>query len=604
MRLNTKKKKIVGPLRQTQLVTTFGCGSIVDLPENLSVIIAGTDYWTNSDILEYRIQEVNLESLMQAKYFVKPKAEGNENFNKFSVSRDIPAFIFPEIVICAHCGKLDNYKKFKKGKRMICPNPKCGSKTFMPSRFVAACENGHIEDFPYAWWVHYGEPEKCDNHDLYIFYSKATGGLDSILIQCRSCGKVRSMRGSFSKDALKDYVDENGRNCSGNRPWLRDKDAKECDKVLRTAQRGGTNLYFGEHESALTIPPWSKKVQHEISKNDKILRDVSLQDEVILSNIIEALRIHEKCDCTVEEVIEQVKVRYNKELRSKSKSREEIIQDEYKAFMKSNIIEEHFVIKEEPVPDFLINHIEKIILVPKLREVLALKGFRRIKPKSDSENDCGRLASLSRKEKEWYPAIELNGEGIFIRLKEEKLVEWENNEKVIKRINFIKDNMARSSYKINNLSERFVLLHTLSHLLIRQLVLQCGYSSSAIKEKIYSTFTNLDNSIEMSGILIYTATPDSEGSLGGLVSQGKRKRIENIFKEMLETASWCSSDPLCIQSQGQGFDSLNLSACHSCSLLPETSCQSRNSFLDRALIIGTLNEKSIGYFSDLIFGGD
>ena len=149
-----------------------------------------------------------------------------------------------------------------------------------------------------------------------------------------------------------------------------------------------------------------------------------------------------------------------------------------------------------------------------------------------------------------------------------------------------------------NFSARYVLLHTLSHLLIRQLSLECGYSGASIKERIYSTYPESD--VKMAGILLYTSSSDSDGSLGGLVRKGLPESFEMIFRNMLQEASWCSSDPICIESHAQGYDSLNYAACHACSLLPETSCEMRNCLLDRAAVVGTIKDRERGFFGALL----
>lgn len=590
---NSKSQRVAGTIRQTQLITTFGCGSIVDL-KNDSVIIAGTDYWKNYDNDDYKIWEYNLQKLLGVDYFIKPKVDEIKSNLPYKTSRDIPVFRFPETLICTKCNKISNYKKFKYGRNLKCN--KCGSKNLVPSRFVAACENGHLEEFPYGWWVHFGDEDTCINHDLYRINNKDSGGLESVIIYCKSCGKARSMKGSFSSEALK--------GCSGNRPWLRDHDNDLCDKPLRTAQRGGTNLYFAIHSSALSIPPWSDKIHAELDKSWSFISGLNPTDNVFINSLIDHKRIHEKCQCSKEEVKKQIILRLKKETDSSKKTEQEIMEDEYKAFINGDNDGEYFITRNGLIPEFLKGYIDNIILVPKLREILALKGFRRIKPQKNLDNDTNGIAPLSRNTKNWLPAIELNGEGIFIKLNEEKLKEWESEESIINRAKILENNMDIAEFANNKFSPRYILLHTLSHLIIRQLVLQCGYSTSAIKEKIYSTFNNNEDSIDMAGILIYTATPDSEGSLGGLVNEGRLNKIENTFRNLLESASWCSSDPLCITSKGQGLYSLNLAACHSCTLLPETSCEMRNLFLDRATIIGTLENKEIGYFSSLLTGRD
>lgn len=158
--------------------------------------------------------------------------------------------------------------------------------------------------------------------------------------------------------------------------------------------------------------------------------------------------------------------------------------------------------------------------------------------------------------------------------------------------------LEHSNVGCENFSARYVLLHTLSHLLIRQLSLECGYSGASIKERIYSTYPGSD--VKMAGILLYTSSSDSDGSLGGLVRKGRPESFEVIFRNMLQEASWCSSDPICIESHAQGYDSLNYAACHACSLLPETSCEMRNCLLDRAAVVGTIKDRERGFFGPLL----
>ena len=234
-----------------------------------------------------------------------------------------------------------------------------------------------------------------------------------------------------------------------------------------------------------------------------------------------------------------------------------------------------FRIARATVPEFLEDYIEDIVLAKRLREVLALRGFRRITPEQPNADDdrfkgyhlSGDCVPLSDVELNWLPAIEMLGEGLFIKIREDALEEWEDafeNE-----YQPMRTRLEHSNVGCENFSARYVLLHTLSHLLIRQLSLECGYSGASIKERIYSTYPESD--VKMAGILLYTSSSDSDGSLGGLVRKGLPESFEMIFRNMLQEASWCSSDPICIESHAQGYDSLNYAACHACSLLPETS---------------------------------
>lgn len=179
-----------------------------------------------------------------------------------------------------------------------------------------------------------------------------------------------------------------------------------------------------------------------------------------------------------------------------------------------------------------------------------------------------------------------------------KLDIWAKDADVLDRAKIIENNL-RNSKKITTekLNPVYILLHTFAHCLINALANDSGYSSASIREKIYCSKYISDDMPKMAGILIYTASGDAEGSLGGLVRQGTPGRIENIIKHAVNEAKWCAADPVCIQSEGQGQDGCNLAACHNCALLPETSCENKNMLLDRGLMIGTLDKPSIGYFS-------
>lgn len=595
MKLNKKSdknQKIVGSLRRAQIINTFGPGSIVDFPD-YSVMISGIDFWNYYNKEEnYMIYEENLQNQLGVKYFLQPKIDEKTNNQFGDKTKDIVSSIFPQTFICKKCGKIDRYKRFKGKNKLYC---NCGAegKNIVPSRFIVACEKGHIDDFPYEWWVHRSTRD-CDKPNIKMKIDKSSDGLEGIIICCETCKSNRNMKGVFTKEALR------GIRCRGKRPWL--KDEVNCDETLKTLQRGATNLYYGVHESALSIPPWSNRVNQIIGKVkywDTLKKKA--KNEETLKQAIEFFELEKECKCSIGEVSQYIKRKIDYENTDKSIQREEIRQDEYRSLCLGKYEEDdlHFCIEETDIEDDLRKYIEKIVLVKRLREVQSLIGFYRITPSSnDNEKE---VTPIFKEKQEWYPAIELKGEGIFIKLNEDKLKEWENKIAVLNRFNKIKSNMENSYLKKTNISPRYILLHTLSHIIIRQLTLDSGYSSSSIKERIYSTFTNeqVENPIDMCGILIYTASPDSEGSLGGLVDCGTKERFVNILLKALEEATWCSSDPLCVESNGQGISNLNLGACYSCCLLPETSCEIRNCYLDRGLLIGKLNDNSMAYFEDI-----
>lgn len=603
-RNQSRQQKVVGQLRKTQLVTTFGSGAIVDMPD-FSVIMAGTNYWKdNSPVLH----EPNLEKLLKVSHFREPYVSDTQGDD---LSPDIPAFRFPYYHFCPDCGRLMPFWGFGDISDRSCAHGH-SKRNIVPSRFIAACTNGHLEDFPYEWWVHYGDFSECpaDKREgaLRISFSDETGGLESIVIKCTACGKTRTMASSMSKEALIGY------SCHGKRPWLGLKkehyDPAPCTAPMRVLQRGASNVYFAITASALTIPPWSNKVQQEIAINWDRIEPVlaSNPDDDTFRWVVGAVfqPIISRGICTVNELIFEIKKRYNGGDGGEY-TKQNLLEDEYRVFCmgdydKPNDIQ--FRIARSEVPEFLGNFIEDIVLVKRLREVMALRGFRRISPDQPTPEDdrfrgtnlADGYVPLSDVQLSWLPAIEMLGEGLFIKMDEEAIKEWENEWEA--EYLPMGERLEKSNVGCENFSARYVLLHTLAHLLIRQLSLECGYSGASIKERIYSTYP--DSDVKMAGILLYTSSSDSDGSLGGLVRKGLPESFEMIFRNMLKEASWCSSDPICIDSHAQGYDSLNFAACHACTLLPETSCEMRNCLLDRKAITGTLKNRYRGFFGELL----
>lgn len=243
---------------------------------------------------------------------------------------------------------------------------------------------------------------------------------------------------------------------------------------------------------------------------------------------------------------------------------------------------------------------ERISLLHKLRETRAFVGFSRVFPGDElTQEDRWKLISLEKKR--WLPAIIVRGEGIFLKFREDRLNEWLKRAGTVHEGRFFKmnKNMGDLREKRNQqqrmITPKHVLIHTFAHLLINELVYECGYGSASLRERIYSA----DGEDPMSGVLIYTAAGDSEGSMGGLVKMGQPEHLEKVIARALEKARWCSSDPVCIESKGQGPDNCNLAACHSCALLPETSCEEQNRLLDRGVVVGTIDKPTTGFFSGL-----
>lgn len=233
-------------------------------------------------------------------------------------------------------------------------------------------------------------------------------------------------------------------------------------------------------------------------------------------------------------------------------------------------------------PQSLLGKISGIGQVRRVREVRALRGFRR----HDAEAAMISV-DLGSDQRRWptYPAIELFGEGIFLRFDERKLAEWEAQPEVEARAGILKERRADSPWagRLDMPEPRYIALHTLAHLLIRRLAFASGYASAALQERIYA---NSDRTDKTAGILIYTAAGDAQGTLGGLVRLGAPEKLIPLLVAALDDADICSNDPVCIESDRQGASQLNLSACHGCSLVSETSCETGNRLLDRQLVLG------------------
>lgn len=576
-----KSPKIKGQLRRTQLITTMGPGAIVDL-KNASVIMSGIESWEKDEGMEeLKINNIRLQNLLGKDYFLMPPFKKDKTKGAFS-SYDIEAYRFPKWYYCGSCRKLAPYTEFllEKGK-LVCEN--CSKIEVIPSRFVVACPKGHISDFPYREWVHRG-PTDC-NQKLRIIDTGSTGELKSIIIKC-DCGKTRDMGQTFSKSTF------NVR-CNGDTPWLGNRH-ELCAEKLVTLQRSSSSVYFPITVSSILIPPWSRDVSVEIERYyEDNKEEYDDKDELIE---ILSRRISRKYSISRDDAKNQI------EAVLAEKSREdltynELIEDEYRALkMESN--DGEFITTEEAVPEFINKYISKIMLVKKMTETIVEVGFKRIEPEYDLLDSSTYRQLSGKMNQKWLPGINQKGEGIFIEFDEEKIKEWENKPEIIKRYNSII--MRKEEGYLKGLKKaitpRTILLHTISHAIIRQLTFECGYSSTSLKERIYTTFE--DGLINMSGILIYTTSSDSDGSLGGLVKQGRTKNLGVILEKTLESMAWCSTDPLCIEREQSGYRSLNLAACHACTLLPETSCELRNILLDRAAIRGKLDKPEIGFFKE------
>ena len=255
-------------------------------------------------------------------------------------------------------------------------------------------------------------------------------------------------------------------------------------------------------------------------------------------------------------------------------------------------------------PPRFAGDIEAVVLAERLREVNALIGFTRIQPPGERHSDHGaakRGPLVEGHSPTWVPATEVRGEGIFVRFDTDRLADWLDEQSVRDRDAQLRLANAhwRAARKLDPADAGYpgilyVLLHSFAHVLMRELVLECGYSAASVRERIYASRPG--EGLEMAGVLIYTAAPDSEGTLGGLVRLGMPDELGRLVQQALGRARLCASDPLCSEHDPVKDGSLHGASCHACLFAPETSCEIGNRFLDRAALVPTFRDTVASYF--------
>ena len=566
-------------VRRGQLITTYGVGSIVAVGDE-SVMVAGLDQWPPGVI---DLHEARLEEQLHVEGFRLPPATED--------GRDIPVVRFPKWASCPGCRRLAVATHFSGPLQNKCN--RC-NQPLIPSRFVVACRRGHIDDFPYLNWVHRGLARKAGPHELQLETTGSSASLRDIVITC-SCGASRDMDGSFGQSALRFVA-----SCQGRRPWLLDEDPTPCTETPRTLQRGGSSVWFPIVRSAISIPPWSDEAFRLLEPHWSLIRTVPADT---LASVLGGYLGSRGRTFPIDKLVQVVLERKAREQQPRSFDQEAVRFQEYEALQQGapeSSSEDEFVCEQgEGLGHTAGQWFDRVMVVRRLREVRALQRFTRILPPWSGDPEEYR-APLSTDPLNWLPGVEVLGEGVFLRLDENRLAAWESNPSVIGRASLID---ARYRQKCDEqglqpdrvVSPRLLMIHTLAHVIIDQWSLDSGYPAASLRERIYV-------SSRMAGLLVYTATGDSAGSLGGVVGQASPELLDRSLQEAMERAGWCSADPVCCESQAQGTESLNLAACHSCVLLPEVSCEEMNQLLDRVLLVGTAEEPDLGFFSTSVVG--
>ena len=598
----------VGQVRPSQLLWAYGPGALIDLP-NLSVITMGLDSWRENNCTQ--IKEPRLLNAIrrilgpQVKELRMPPVQLEEQIDLHSAEAfiGVPVRPFPRWLRCTRCGLLAEYDS---GLFEIKENPWHPEQTHfihkgcrygnnvdaVPSRFLFACRNGHVDDFPWRWFVHQG-PSNCTK-TLYLQEINDALQLDSLVVKC-DCGAKMSMTLAFGPNSKRFLP-----GCRGRHPHL--NKFEDCDEEPQTILLSASNLWFPHTVSVLAIPTEENVLKQLITNGWDLFQDCVSEEETksVLKTIIKAHLLPgiEQYDAkAVWSAIEDKKASAGKPV---CVTEEDIKVPEWEMLKSPTPVSQwpQFHATRTDIPQKYADKICDVLLLERLRKVNALIGYSRLEGTDETiapEEQVPR-APLSKEPPFWVPACEVHGEGIFIRFNEEAVAEWENNDAVREREKVLLKGYQgwRTSHRLQAdkgfPGVRYVMLHTLAHLIIREFALECGYNATSIQERIYA---KNDGKVQMAGILLYTAASDSDGTLGGLVELGKSDSLERILTLALRRAAVCSSDPLCSLHNPSEDRSLHAAAC----FVAETSCEACNRYLDRALVIKTFECQDVAFFA-------
>jgi hypothetical protein len=602
----------VGGLRPNQLLHTYGVGAMADLP-NLSVVMLGLDFWNlerSRTVLDERLLaalRVKLGQQVDTLRLPPYLAETSDPFAEWT-RVGVPVGLFPSWLRCSRCNRLGRadggffelLKDSVQPDRIRYVHPCWGRggtrPVAVPARFVLACDEGHLDDFPWLYYAHRNlEPES--GHSLKMTERGSTGEAANVFVSCDECGVSRPMSQAFGEDAELSLPA-----CRGRHPHL--GTFEPCDRPTRTLVLGSTNSWFPLQLRAFTLPRERNPLDHLIVEFWRHLEPLVSLPEVTAKQLMPTQTCWPELEAYGSDRVWHA-IRSHAARAGQARPQLDgldLLAPEWAALSSDTPVNlPDFTTHHEPVPPDARSWLAGVVLVSRLREVAALYGFTRIDaPEWEvQETQDNRRAPLSATEPIWVPCAETRGEGVFLRFNEDSVAQWERSAAAVQRERNVLVPAHRSWCEQRRLDPtrwpglRYVLLHTFAHTLIRELALDSGYSAAGIGERIYAR----GGEAPMAGVLLYTAAPDSEGTLGGLVSLGRTDRLGRLISRALEAARLCSSDPLCAEHDPCVHGRLYGAACHACLFAAETSCERGNQYLDRALLIDTLATTGCGFFS-------
>lgn len=607
----------VGNIRPSQLLWTYGPGAMIDLP-NFSVMTMGLDSWKQDQchlIEEQRLlAQVRKMCGQQVERMLQPPVSETETDNPNDPHSyiGVPVQPFPRWFRCVKCGMMAEYdsglfdikENFYRSERTRfvhtnCPKGHGKAVDAVPVRFLVACKHGHVDDFPWRWFVHDGPSECCGS--LYFYEKGASLQTENLWVECKGCGKRKSLAKAFGQ-----IGQETLPACRGHHPHIGyDADSfSECKEKIRPILLGATNSWFPVTVSVLAIPTRENELAQLVAENWTVLSVIPSIEMLSMAFTMWQAQgtLMELRSYGVNDVWAAI------EKERKPKKGGEVSEDDVKVPEWNELISEKpigkfpfFMCRKGEVSSSFTDVIRKVVLLDRLRKVNALVGFTRIEARDEFADEVTKPSGLCKGAPKFVPACEVFGEGLFLQFEESVIAQWEKLPAVQKQE--AKLRKAYEGWRANRNMDptkgfpgaRFYLMHTISHLFMRELALECGYNAASIQERIYAKAGDKP----MAGILVYTAASDSDGTLGGLVGLGSADKLGEILMKALVRAQTCSSDPLCSEHKQTSDWTLHGAACHACAFAAETSCEVGNRYLDRSLVVPTYAEKEAAFFKGL-----
>lgn len=592
------------PVRLSHVLGQSGVGAIVRGSAGL-VIVQDTRDWTNRQgepagkLIPYveRVRAaLEIQQLLREPPVAKELANGQVD------NACIPAMRFPSWMRCPSCGALylQPWKEAQIEDISHCRCTKCDKKSRLEQvGWVLAHPTGYLANVPWHFLTH------KDTHTPHQQHCKIRdqlqlkdNGYKKYTLHCNACGAQAKFHGDervpFGQQRMQPWTQNDIAPTEDSTSSNTDQSQHTLAQVLAI---NDTRVYSPKVDSVLIIPPESRvrkgTVVDLLYRNSSDRKKIDMAKNPLAKKAaIKTLATAYRCrPQDIDAALSELQRGYP--LYGENPTQGQLRESEFKAFLEilpdqrddedfvtQNNSEAWHALGEGNSPytasKGIIQCVQHLVRVDRLKAVRVFRGFSRL-------GDENLVPPDIIGQSDWIPAIELYGEGIFIALDEHKLRKWELQPTVLARMEKLQHRFTQSTLcEPNPLTSRFLLLHTLSHLLMRQIESEGGYPAASIIERIYCS----QAPESMAGILIHVAVPDLSGSLGGLAELADPKRFLGILSRALEHARWCSLDPVCSEHDGQGPGLLNRAACHACTLVPEPACEYGNTLLDRSFVKG------------------